>query len=409
MLKKKIFMMLFTVLALNSLATEVENVLVTENPNRATPILTLDKKNRDAELNITVTKATTKKIPAIYSISEEKYIFEIPEGINNGESIFVTDKGINNLLLWKNHIKTISHTITGNKVIVNKNINLDSLYIFKYKKGARDLKNVYSWNREINESIFEKNKIEVKILDDYNLYNEVRIGNSNLLSFNSDVQIKGNLVEIDKNTTSIDIYSASGTKLKSLPLTSGNGKYGMDNSENGLKISSSEGYAKFGIGFENGNILLKLKEWNLKGGNYNMILKIKSPGEEKQQIIKLITPPQKVKVLANSIDLDFGYIAKNAKSVDIIEKIKEVDVQVPTSVNAITTKFADGNKMQMKHNEKEDSFSMKLEIEEKKEKRNLGNKIKTFNITGKVSSQDIKDLASGTYTGKTELIIEIDS
>lgn len=410
---KKVKVLLFLILNLQILASEVPNVVIQDNPNKETSIINLERRKKNAELEINVTKLTSEEITAIHSKSENKYYFNLPEKVKINEDIFVTN---NKDVLLKRKIigNTLEYSYSDDIVVIDDRNNLDSIYIVKYHKSNKSLSKLYKWDgRILEKNIFNKS-LELEFLSTYNPYEEIILNN---LKLANKVTIKsGEILKLEDDTKTVEICDITGKKIEEIEIIKGNGHFGLGMDTSGIKLTNTNGFLKTGIGFRNGNLILKLKEWSSKENKYDMILKIKSVKEELQYKLSIITPKMGIKVLNNKINFDFGNI--NSKNRFSSTVTSSVDISVPKDTTSIDVKFSENydvttktGTMTLLREEGIDTIRLKLKIEgilEKGEGILEGTKLYNIPISSKID-EDISNKPNGTYNGKTELIISVDS
>ena len=410
---KKSILFLYLLLSLKVFTSEVPNIIVQDNPDRETPILNLEQRNKPAELSINITKLSTEEITALYSRVEKKYYFQLSERLKGNEEIFVTDN--KDVLLKKKVIgKPLDYFFDGNTTYIEEKNSLNNIYIFKYNRTTKDLVKLYKWNKVVEEYRAYSKILELSFSNEYLPYEEIKLDNSRIRRKVN--IIGGEILSLPNDTNEVEICNIQGKKLETMVIVNGTGEFGLENGNSGITLRNSNGYLTTGIGFENGNMILKLKEWSSKNNKYEMILKIKSNSEIINYKVSLIPPQMGLKVLNNSVNFDFGNI--NSKNRFVSTITSSVDVLVPKDITSITAEFSKNyneatrtGTMTLFRDIGEDTIILGLKIEDIIEKGNglvEGTKLYNIPISSKLE-EDISNKPAGTYSGQTELIIRIDS
>lgn len=410
---KKSILFLYLLLSLKVFTSEVPNIIVQDNPDRETPILNLEQRNKPAELSINITKLSTEEITALYSRVEKKYYFQLSERLKGNEEIFVTDN--KDVLLKKKVIgKPLDYFFDGNTISIEDKNSLNNIYIVKYNRTTKELVKLYKWNKVVEEYRAYSKILELSFSNEYLPYEEIKLDNSRIRRKVN--IIGGEILSLPNDTNEVEICNIQGKKLETMVIVNGTGEFGLENGNSGITLRNSNGYLTTGIGFENGNMILKLKEWSSKNNKYEMILKIKSNSEIINYKVSLIPPQMGLKVLNNSVNFDFGNI--NSKNRFVSTITSSVDVLVPKDITSITAEFSENyneatrtGTMTLFRDIGEDTIILGLKIEDIIEKGNglvEGTKLYNIPISSKLE-EDISNKPAGTYSGQTELIIRIDS
>jgi hypothetical protein len=410
---KKSILFLYLLLSLKVFTSEVPNIIVQDNPDRETPILNLEQRNRPAELSINITKLSTEEITALYSRVEKKYYFQLSERLKGNEEIFVTDN--KDVLLKKKVIgKPLDYFFDGNTISIEDKNSLNDIYIVKYNRTTKELIKLYKWNKVVEEYKAYNKFIELNFLSTYTPYEEIKLNNSKI---GRKVSITGGeILKLEQDTREVEVYDIQGKKLETIQISNGNGEYGLKNDISGITLRNSNGYLTTGIGFESGDMVLKLKEWSSKNNRYEIILKIKSETQEINYKVSLIPPKIGLRVLDNKLNFDFGKI--NSKNRFISTITSSVDIVVPKDTTSINAEFSENydevtrtGTMTLFRDTGKDTIILGLKIEDIIEKGNgliEGTKLYNIPISSKLE-EDISNKPAGTYSGETELIIRIDS
>lgn len=410
---KKSILLLYLLLNLKVFTSEVPNIIIQDNPDRETPILNLEQRNKPAELSINITKLSTEEITALYSRIEKKYYFQLSERLKGNENIFVTDN--KDVLLKKKIIgKPLDYFFDGNTISIEDKNSLNDIYIVKYNRTTKELIKLYKWNKVIEEYRAYNNFLELNFLSTYMPYEKIKLDNSRIRK-NVNI-IGGEVLTLPNNTKEVEICDIQGRKLETIQISNRNGEYGLGNDSSGVILRNSNGYLITGIGFETGNIVLKLKEWSSKFNKYEMVLKIKSDVQEINYKIALTPARIGLKVLNNRINLDYGNTNNKSRFISTITS--SVDVVVPKDTTSINAEFSENydevtktGTMTLFRDSGEDTILLGLKIEDIVEKGNgliEGTKMYNIPISSKLE-EDISNKPAGTYSGQTELIIRIDS
>lgn len=397
--------------------SQISNTLIYDNPETPVSTIKANSKDRPAELNINIKKFSSLKIDGILNRNKDLINFILPDLIKENEDIFVTDNL--NIFTMNNNIKIIKNiqfkVFKENKFVeVNYKTAPKNIYIVKYSKENRNLVALYRWNNKeyVEEERF--NSINIFLKDGYIPYEEILI-TKNIDNTKINI-IGGSINQLPKNTTEVDIYSLSGEFIKKINIISGNGNFGLENDYDGIILKNGGMNLKTGLGFENGYLKLKIKEWNDAITSYGFILKIKTPQKIIQQKMSITPSKHKLKILTGNIDLKFGNLIEkaleNRSGKAIPQILDEIFVQIPNNTIKVDVAFKNNGFLTIVDSESKDTIKTKLEAHIPKtrslEKTKLGTKPLKIVITGQIE-EDIINKNNGVYTGNTELIINIDT
>ena len=214
----------------------------------------------------------------------------------------------------------------------------------RYIRSSKNLVKLYRWDRKVMNSELNKGQLVIKLVDEYNPYEKIKIDEGR--NFQGAI-IQGTPLLLPEGSETVEIYNLNGNRLRKFDVSSGNGGYGLQDNRSGINLNSDSGYVKLGVGFEDSRLVIKVKEWSSRIEKYNFIIKSKGRDKNIEQLIEIVTVPQKIKVLSEEINLDFGYVNRDTKD-GKIEKIESVDIQVPNGVTGIKTSFSQGDILVMK-------------------------------------------------------------
>lgn len=389
---------------------DVPNVIISENPKKEITTYTTPKSNNAKFLNINIKKLTTTSIEGTYIAEKDILTFNLPTPIKINEDIFVT----NDLVNINQKVSKTKSNFNYSFDRDNKQINVNTtdlsknIYIIKYNKITNDLVTLYRWKGEYSTVNKVKKILELSINEIYNNYDEILI--SKKKSIDKFIINGGEVLKLPNGTKEVFVYNEIGNELKKISLNSLNGSFGMANDTQGIILKNSNDYLKLGIGFENGFLKLKLKEWSQSLSTYTLVIKAIGNSENLEHKVIIIPPKHKLQIL-NNLDFDFGEVIKGQE-----QKIKdhivtnEMQVQVPTNISVIKTTLKDNGALKMYHEKTHDSITARLKVREETEEvstKNNWKKVIKFKIDGKID-EDITNKPIGSYKGSTEILVNVE-
>lgn len=395
---------------------ETPNILVKDNPIKEVTIYKTPKSNKDNYLDIKVKKIISKEVQGILNDEMTILNVKLPDTIEKGVSFYITDTK-RDLKSGKNLKKASEYTykiLKENNSLEIEGEKIDkTLYIIKYDNSTKEFKKMYKWLGKVT-SQKEKNKfLELLGTDYYNSYEEILLTKARLK--NSLKVVSGEILELPSNTTKVSIYSQNRELLKEIPIVHGNGEYGLKNDTTGITLRNSNEYLKLGIGFEDGCLKIKLKEWSLNSRNYEMIIEAEDSTEKLRHKIIITPPKHKLQVLENKLDLNFGNYDKSRKEriqIGSLQTTSEISVQAPKEVNSVELTIKNNGDIPMYHENIIDEVILaNVQVKEKiKEEISNNNRdaVWKFKLEGKVID-DISQKPAGNYSGKTQAIVSIES
>lgn len=413
-MSKNILKILILILVFNQIIlaeSNVPNTIISDNPNKEVTTLKLEKKNEINYLDIKVLKIKTKEIIKSYKVDKNTLVVELPDIIDNESDFYVTDS-IRDLKYKKlkkitSEYKVIKELDNKSLKVIGKNFN-KNLYLINFNKENKSLLTVYKYNGK-NITQNEKKKIlEIVVNDYYNSYEKVTLTKGKV---ENGIQITGGeIVQLPLGTKEVKIYSSNKELLKIIPINSGNGNIGLGKDNSGIILKNSNSYLKLGIGFFNRLLELNLKNWSFDSKDFEFIIEAENKKEKLVHKVIIFPPKQKLKILNNETDFNFGSIDMN-KVRQGFTLTKEIRVQVPDNIGNVTAELVDNGNLVMKHEKENTNITAKLSLrkeEPKKKKVNNREKVWTFEVDGEIPEEELVGKPFGTYSGETQAIINIE-
>lgn len=388
----------------------VPNILIDDNPAKEVSILKLNKTRDENYLEIKVKKIKSKEVKGILDKKNNILTLDLENKIEDKSNFYITDS---TKVLREKKISMIGNKYRykigeDKKSLEIEGDNLDkTLYVVNYDKNTGELIKLYKYiGSNINQK--EKRKIlDLLVTDLYNNYDMVLLTKGR--TRNGIEIIGGEIVELPAEAKEVVIYDKDKKIIEKIKVVSGNGEIGFGNDISGITLKDSKNYLKLGIGFENGFLKLKLKEWSNNSTTFDFYIEAEDKKEKLIQKVSIIPPKHKLQILTTASDFDFGTAQRG--QVSTFSLTREMRIQVPNNVTNVKAELKDNGELIMKHEEGlEAQITAHLTIQEKVSKTKAENNrdnILIYKIDGEIN-EDISNKPAGTYSGKTQAIVSIE-
>lgn len=413
---KKIYLFMNLLFTTLTIANEVPNTLIIDNPNRPVSTTETFKKRERAEFDLNIKKISTFDVDG-YVSSEQKLIsFELDELETNDNFYLTENKNIfNEYTLGLNNLESsyeLEKIYLSEKVVTFKYSTLPKeLFLIKYDNLSKKFKKLYKWNhgniKYINE---QKGNLLFLFTEEYKPFEIVNFSkiNRSLLT-KGIVEIRnGDGIKIDPLTSSeVILKNQKGDILEKIALKNGNGAFKLDDSKKGIILQNGSSILNFGIGFRNGEVFLQVKGTTDSTKEYPLTIEVKNLDETTSFYNVNIKPAQySLKILNDNLNLDFAnpiIQPFNNENDPIKEIVSKGEILIDSKGLDIKVEFINNGLVQLSNGE--NLIDAKLEGNLLKDSSST----KVIEVLGKIKEEDMKNMPSGEYTGTTELIITIDS
>lgn len=413
---KKIYLFMNLLFTTLTIANEVPNTLIIDNPNRPVSTTETFKKRERAEFDLNIKKISTFDVDG-YVSSEQKLIsFELDELETNDNFYLTENKNIfNEYTLGLNNLESsyeLEKIYLPEKVVTFKYSTLPKeLFLIKYDNLSKKFKKLYKWNhgniKYINE---QKGNLLFLFTEEYKPFEIVNFSkiNRSLLT-KGIVEIRnGDGIKIDPLTSSeVILKNQKGDILEKIALKNGNGAFKLDDSKKGIILQNGSSILNFGIGFRNGEVFLQVKGTTDSTKEYPLTIEVKNLDETTSFYNVNIKPAQySLKILNDNLNLDFAnpiIQPFNNENDPIKEIVSKGEILIDSKGLDIKVEFINNGLVQLSNGE--NLIDAKLEGNLLKDSSST----KVIEVLGKIKEEDMKNMPSGEYTGTTELIITIDS
>lgn len=413
---KKIYLFMNLLFTTLTIANEVPNTLIIDNPNRPVSTTETFKKRERAEFDLNIKKISTFDVDG-YVSSEQKLIsFELDELETNDNFYLTENKNIfNEYTLGLNNLESsyeLEKIYLPEKVVTFKYSTLPKeLFLIKYDNLSKKFKKLYKWNhgniKYINE---QKGNLLFLFTEEYKPFEIVNFSkiNRSLLT-KGIVEIRnGDGIKIDPLTSSeVILKNQKGDILEKIALKNGNGTFKLDDSKKGIILQNGSSILNFGIGFRNGEVFLQVKGTTDSTKEYPLTIEVKNLDETTSFYNVNIKPAQySLKILNDNLNLDFAnpiIQPFNNENDPIKEIVSKGEILIDSKGLDIKVEFINNGLVQLSNGE--NLIDAKLEGNLLKDSSST----KVIEVLGKIKEEDMKNMPSGEYTGTTELIITIDS
>lgn len=399
-------------------ANEIPNTLIINNPNR--PVTTVEtlKKREKAEMNLNIKKITSVKIDGYINKDKSLISFILDEISPNSDFFLTINKDIFNTrtksLKNNSSIYEVKNIDLTNKTVTFEYKTLpNEFYLVKYNKINKKLEKLYRWENQNTKFVqTELGEICFYFNENYKPFEIVEFSSNKKTDDKGYFEIKkGSFIQLDpKIAKEIVIREGNGEVLGKIPLQNGNGNLSLDNSKKGLILKNGSSILNFGIGFKENNISLQIKGTTDSTKEYSLNLDIVNLDDSIQEYEIRIKPAHyALKILDTSLALDFSNskekLTRSANKEDENYLLSESEISINSKGLDIKVDFINEGLIKLKKDE--NTIDGKLEVLNNDEVSN--NQIKIFKVIGKIKKEDIKNIPDGEYTGKTELLVIIDS
>ncbi|WP_407536469.1 hypothetical protein [Cetobacterium somerae] len=413
---KKIYLFMNLLFTTLTIANEVPNTLIIDNPNRPVSTTETFKKRERAEFDLNIKKISTFDVDG-YVSSEQKLIsFELDELETNDNFYLTENKNIfNEYTLGLNNLESsyeLEKIYLPEKVVTFKYSTLPKeLFLIKYDNLSKKFKKLYKWDhgniKYINE---QKGNLLFLFTEEYKPFEIVNFSkiNRSLLT-KGIVEIRnGDGIKIDPLTSSeVILKNQKGDILEKIALKNGNGAFKLDDSKKGIILQNGSSILNFGIGFRNGEVFLQVKGTTDSTKEYPLTIEVKNLDETTSFYNVNIKPAQySLKILNDNLNLDFAnpiIQPFNNENDPIKEIVSKGEILIDSKGLDIKVEFINNGLVQLSNGE--NLIDAKLEGNLLKDSSST----KVIEVLGKIKEEDMKNMPSGEYTGTTELIITIDS
>lgn len=393
---------------------EIQNTLILDNPDRPVTTVETMKKRDKAELNLSIKKISSFSIDGYINKKNRLISFYLDELGLEDNFFLVSNKEFYNLETKKikehlsdYEIEKIDYT---NKIIVFKyDVLPKELYLVKYDKKSKNLKKLYTWQERDAKYIDTQNgDFQILFTENYKPFEIVRFSLNNKNSPKGELVIRnGSYLKIDSHLAKeISIRNRSGVTIETISLKNGKGSFGLDESKRGLILENGSSILNLGIGFKNDEILLQIKGTTDSSKEYILGLNIFNLDGSIQTYNVGIRPAQySFKILSNTLNFEFNNTLKESKETQNPDLISKGEIVIDSK--DLNIKVGLKNNGLFKLRSGENILNGKLEIFQNNELSK--NRIKTYQVIGKVNKREANSMPDGNYTGDIELIIVIDS
>lgn len=244
---KKIYLFMNLLFTTLTIANEVPNTLIIDNPNRPVSTTETFKKRERAEFDLNIKKISTFDVDG-YVSSEQKLIsFELDELETNDNFYLTENKNIfNEYTLGLNNLESsyeLEKIYLPEKVVTFKYSTLPKeLFLIKYDNLSKKFKKLYKWDhgniKYINE---QKGNLLFLFTEEYKPFEIVNFSkiNRSLLT-KGIVEIRnGDGIKIDPLTSSeVILKNQKGDILEKIALKNGNGAFKLDDSKKGIILQN---------------------------------------------------------------------------------------------------------------------------------------------------------------------------
>lgn len=393
---------------------EIPNTLILDNPSRPTTIAETIKKKEKAELNLNIKKVSSYDIDG-YVNKNRKLISFVLDELLVEDSFYVAE----NKEIFNEHTKKVKDYSSSyeiektdyiNKVITFKYNSLSKeLYLIKYDSKTKELKKLYKWQEQYTKYIdSQKGNLLFSFTEEYKPFEIISFSLNRVINTKGSLEIKnGSYLRIDPlSTKEVIIKNSKGEILDTITLKNGSGFSKLDDSKKGIILENGSSILNFGVGFRNNEILLQVKGTTDSIKEYPMIFEVINLDETIETYNINIKPAQyALKILTNSLNLDFSNSSKTFNETEVSEIISTSEILIDSKDLNIKVNFINNGVVKLKNGENILNGVLEAQLDDSLSK----GKIKTVQVTGKVKKEDIKNMPDGDYIGSTELIIVVDS